>query len=77
MRTYLILRKGKRWNADAEIQSLLAERQAGGGVPKVGTYSKAGVKALLAHSFDREYCRKRSAIRTSRPDDYGDLLGVR
>ena len=54
MRTYLILKeKAKRWNADAEIQSLLAERQAGGGVPKVGTYSKAGVKALLAHSFDR------------------------
>jgi len=54
MRTYLILKeRAKRWNADAEIQSLLAERQAGGGVPKVGTYSKAGVKALLAHSFDR------------------------
>ena len=54
MRTYLILKeKAKRWNADAEIQSLLAERQAAGGVPKVGTYSKAGVKALLAHSFDR------------------------
>ena len=55
MRTYLILKeKAKRWNADVEIQSLLAaDRQAGSGVPKVGTYSKAGVKALLAHSFDR------------------------
>jgi xylose isomerase len=56
MRTYLILKeKAERWNADKEIQSLLQELSRDGAhVPTVGKYSKKGVEALLAHSFDKQ-----------------------
>jgi xylose isomerase len=56
MRTYLILReKARRWNADAEIQGLLAE--AGRADPAtaalLGTYSGERAAALKSHAFDR------------------------
>jgi xylose isomerase len=56
MRTYLILReKAHRWNADAEIQGLLAE--AGRTDPTtaalLGTYSGERAAALKSHAFDR------------------------
>ncbi|HXU49423.1 MAG TPA: xylose isomerase [Candidatus Binatia bacterium] len=55
MRTYLILKeKAKQWNADREIQSILAEISADKkGTPPVGKYSKNGSSKLLAHSFDK------------------------
>ncbi|HYF62499.1 MAG TPA: xylose isomerase [Herpetosiphonaceae bacterium] len=56
MRTYLILKeKARRWNADAEIQALLAEINAGdGGAPDwSGGYSPDRAAALKAHAFDR------------------------
>jgi xylose isomerase len=52
MRTYLILKeKAAQWNADAEIQGLLAEIHAGDQTPHV--YSRAAADALKAQSFDR------------------------
>jgi xylose isomerase len=56
MRTYLILKeKAERWNADKEIQSILHEISRNGKrVPQIGTFSKKGAEALLAHSFDKE-----------------------
>ena len=56
MRNYLILReKARRWNADAEIQGLLAE--AGRADPAtaalLGTYSGERAAALKSHAFDR------------------------
>jgi xylose isomerase len=55
MRTYLILKeRAARWNADAEIQSLLAETAAAGkGAPGLNAYSAASRDALLAAPFDR------------------------
>ena len=55
MRTYLILKeKARRWNEDAEIQSLLAEiGEQDKNVPDFSSYSKEGAAALLAHEFDR------------------------
>jgi xylose isomerase len=55
MRTYLILKdKARRFDADPEIQALLAEIRAGGDeeVPP-RRYSRAAADALLARSFDR------------------------
>ncbi len=55
IRTYLLLKdKAARWNADQEIQVILAEIAADRpGVPTVGPYSEAHAKTLLAHEFDR------------------------
>ena len=53
MRTYLILKeKGRRWNENAEIKSLLAEIAAtdSGGV---GSFSADASAGLLERSFDR------------------------
>lgn len=56
MRTYLILKeKAAQWNADPEIQSLLAEITADDGSMDrfKGDYSAEKAAALRAHSFDR------------------------
>ncbi len=56
MRTYLILKeKAVRFNADPEIQTLLAEINADDGAlaPFLGAYTPAQAAALKAHSFDR------------------------
>lgn len=55
MRTYLILKeRAARWNADAEIQSLLQELAArGSGAPSVAKYSAEHGRALLEQEFDR------------------------
>ena len=53
MRTYLMLKeKAARWNADNNIQSILAEASRSNGGPQPGRHSKEGEKALLAHTFD-------------------------
>ena len=56
MRTYLIMReKGKRWNADKEIQAILNEiSRYGKPLPSTAKYSRKGAEALLAHSFDKD-----------------------
>src|SRR5499427_200019 len=56
MRSYLILReKAARWNKDGEIQAILQELSSNtNGTPKIGSYSSACAKALLAHSFDKD-----------------------
>ncbi|HUA00174.1 MAG TPA: xylose isomerase [Candidatus Aquilonibacter sp.] len=61
MRTYLILKeKAKRWNGDAEIQSILKEISADtSGVGKIGRFSKKGAAALLNHVFDRDQILKK------------------
>jgi xylose isomerase len=52
MRTYLILKdRAARWNADKEIQSLLAA--LGGGDAAASKYSTAGREALLGQNIDR------------------------
>lgn len=56
MRTYLILKeKAAQFNADAEIQALLAEVTAHDGSMDqyFGSYSAAKAGALKAHNFDR------------------------
>ncbi|HEX9918125.1 MAG TPA: xylose isomerase, partial [Pyrinomonadaceae bacterium] len=55
MRTYLILKdKARRWNEDAEIQTLLAEINEGAhGIPATGKFDKARHALLDAHAFDR------------------------
>src|SRR5258706_1339729 len=56
MRTYLILKeKAERFNADPEIQALLAGINADDGamIPYQGTYNSAKASALKAYSFDR------------------------
>jgi len=53
MRTYLILKeKGRRWNADKEIQALVAE--AGPATPSVSKYSAKSRDQLLGQKFDRQ-----------------------
>ncbi|MBX5479981.1 MAG: xylose isomerase [Pyrinomonas methylaliphatogenes] len=53
MRTYLILKeKAERWNADPEIQALLAEIKETDG-EAFGKFSKEKASALLARQFDR------------------------
>jgi xylose isomerase len=57
MRTYLILKeKAARWNADPEIQALLAEIHADDGstAPFKGAYSSEKAAALKAATFDRQ-----------------------
>ncbi len=57
MRTYLILKeKAEQFNADAEIQALLAEIHADDGSMDAfkGAYSADKAAALKAHAFDRE-----------------------
>lgn len=50
MRTYLILRdRARRWNADSEIQALLAEARPNG----TAAYSAVHRDALLGRRFDR------------------------
>lgn len=54
MRTYLILKeKAARFNADAEIQALLAEIHADDGsmAPYLGAYTPQKAQALKAHNF--------------------------
>jgi xylose isomerase len=56
MRTYLILKeKAAQFNADQEVQALLAEINADDGSmnPFFGEYSSAKAKALKAQTFDR------------------------
>ena len=55
MRTYLILKdKARRWNEDAEIQSLLAEiNEASHDIPPVGKFDRDRHARLDAHAFDR------------------------
>jgi xylose isomerase len=56
MRNYLIFKeKASRWNADKDIQAILKDvRSHANGAPTVGSYSKKGAAALLAHSFDKD-----------------------
>jgi xylose isomerase len=59
MRTYLILKeKARQWQADAEIQSLVAAAQSAEGAAELptwmGGYSAAKAAALKAHTFDRQ-----------------------
>jgi xylose isomerase len=55
MRTYLVLKeKAARWNADAEIQTIVKEiNEASVSSPSPGRYSAESRRALLAHAFDR------------------------
>jgi xylose isomerase len=55
MKTYLILKeKARRWNADEEIQALLAEINKGqAGAPSIGKFTPEGMQQLRAHNFDR------------------------
>jgi xylose isomerase len=62
MRTYLILKdKAEKWNADPEIQALVAEINADDGSTDAfkGTYSADKVASLKAASFDRVALGKR------------------
>jgi len=56
MRTYLILKeKAARWNADREIQQILAEISAGdGALPPTQRYSHQAGVSLLDHPFDKD-----------------------
>ena len=62
MRTYLILKeKAAQFNADAEIQALLAEIKADDGSmdPYFGPYSAKKAAALKAETFDRQTISQR------------------
>jgi xylose isomerase len=62
MRTYLILKeKAARWNADAEIQALMAEINAGDAALAgyAADYSAERAAALKARGFDREALGRR------------------
>ncbi len=81
MRTYLILKeKAQRFNADKEIQALIAE--ANGGAEKYGWlkggFSQDKVKRLLNESFDRQALGTRG-LHYERLDQLTNdlLLGVR
>jgi xylose isomerase len=57
MRTYLILEeRAAQWNADAEIQALLAEINADDGSlsPYMGRYTPQKAEALKTQAFDRQ-----------------------
>jgi xylose isomerase len=56
MRTYLLLKeRAARWNADKEIQALVADAHAASeAAPPAGAYSAHNRDALLAHAFDRK-----------------------
>ncbi|HMP40182.1 MAG TPA: xylose isomerase [Roseiflexaceae bacterium] len=81
MRTYLILKeKARQFNADAEIQALLAEINSDDGSMAAyqGAYSAARAAALKAHSFDRKALGARG-LAYERLDQltFDLLLGVR
>ncbi|OQA16462.1 MAG: Xylose isomerase [Chloroflexi bacterium ADurb.Bin360] len=81
MRTYLILKdKAARFNADPEIQALLAKINADDGAmhPFFGKYTPQKATALKAHSFDREAIASRG-LQYERLDQLtiDVLLGVR
>ena len=61
MRTYLMLKeKAARWNADPEIQGMLAEiAKPSVPTPGIGRYSKPGREALLAAPFDKDAMMKK------------------
>jgi xylose isomerase len=81
MRTYLMLKeKAAQFNADAEIQSLLADVNADDGTLSqyFGKYSPEKAKALKAHAFDRAAISSRG-LRYERLDQLTIdlLLGAR
>jgi xylose isomerase len=81
MRTYLILKeKAAQFQADAEIQGLLAEIRAGDGSMDrfQGTYTREKAAALKAHAFDRVALGQRG-MKYERLDQLVNelLLGVR
>jgi xylose isomerase len=81
MRTYLILKeKAAQWNADQEIQALVAEINADdGSMDKYfGKYSAGKANALKAESFDRVGISQRG-LKYERLDQLTVevLLGVR
>jgi xylose isomerase len=61
MRTYLVLKvKACRWNADKEIQAILADISSNSnGAPKIGCYSKEKASVLLSHVFDKNAIMKK------------------
>ncbi|HWR13381.1 MAG TPA: xylose isomerase [Terriglobales bacterium] len=61
MRTYLMLKeKAERWNADKEIQAILAEiNPKPHGANNHGKYSKQSATALLGHAFDKDAMMKK------------------
>jgi xylose isomerase len=81
MRTYLILKdKATQWNADKEIQSIVAEINADDGSLRqyFGKYSAEKANALKAQSFDRSVIADRG-LKYERLDQLtiDILLGVR
>lgn len=81
MRTYLILKeKAAQWNADKEIQSIVAEINASDGSMDqyFGKYSTAKANALKAQAFDRNAIAGRG-LKHERLDQLTNevLLGVR
>ncbi|HVF24342.1 MAG TPA: xylose isomerase [Anaerolineales bacterium] len=81
MRTYLILKeKAAQWNADKEIQSLVAEINADDGAMNqyFGKYSAEKANALKAQAFDRSVIANRG-LKYERLDQLTVevLLGVR
>ncbi|MEW5939027.1 MAG: xylose isomerase [Chloroflexota bacterium] len=81
MRTYLILKeKAAQFNADPEVQALLAEINADDGAtrPYFGRYSPEKANALLAQTFDRAALGQRG-LKYERLDQLtiDILMGVR
>ncbi len=81
MRTYLILKdKAAQWNADKEIQSIVAEINANDGSMDqyFGKYSTAKANALKGQAFDRSTIASRG-LKYERLDQLTNevLLGVR
>lgn len=80
MRTYLILKeKAKRWNADAEIQAIVAAaHEAAQPAPSIAKYSAASRDAILGAGLDRKVLAKRG-LNYERLDQLTIelLLGVR
>jgi len=79
MRTYNILReKGRRFNADPEIQGLLGEIRALNGNGWLGGYSRAKVDELRAADFDIDQIARRG-LKYEKLDQLTTelLLGVR
>ncbi len=61
MRTYLMLKeKAAQWNADKEIQNILAEiEQPSVDSPGAGRYSEKDSRALLAYNFNKDDMMKK------------------
>ena len=61
MKTYLMLKeKAARWNADKEIQAILADIiKPSVQTPAVGKFSKQGCSTLLASNFDKNEMMKK------------------